>query len=231
MTRGEQIAANLDTVRESIAAAAGRSGRDPASITLVAVSKTKPAADIAAALQAGQVHFGENYAQELQSKHEELGEGPQFHFIGHLQRNKAKLVVGRTALIETVDSLRLAEAIDRRAAAASLSVPVLLEVNVGGEWSKSGLAAEGAAELLAQVRELPHLEPRGLMCIPPFVEPDEARPYFEQLRTLGEALARDSGLGADFGELSMGMSHDFEAAIEEGATIVRVGTAIFGARG
>jgi len=230
MMRQQQIADNLERVRESITAAAERSGRDPASITLVAVSKLKPAADIAAALAAGQVQFGENYAQEMKLKSEELGDGPRFHMIGHLQRNKVKLVVGRVALIETVDSLRLAEAIEKRAAAENLTVPVLLEVNVGGELSKSGLQAEGAGELLEQVRALPHITPRGLMCIPPFAEVEETRPHFVRLRQLGESLARDSGLGEEFGELSMGMSHDFEAAIEEGATIVRVGTAIFGER-
>ena len=231
MTHAQQIADNLARIREAIAAAAERSRREPDSVTLVAVSKTRPTADITAALDAGQVHFGENYAQELQAKAEELGEGPQFHFIGHLQRNKARLVVGRAAMIETVDSQRLAEEIERRAAAAEITVPLLLEVNVGGEWSKSGLQPEGAGELLEQVRSLPHLRPRGLMCIPPFVEAEQARPYFSQLRELRQQLAADSGLGAEFGDLSMGMSHDFEVAIEEGATLVRVGTAIFGERG
>ena len=231
MTRAEQIAENLDRVREEIAAAAARAGRRPEDVTLVAVSKTKPAADIAAACEAGQRDFGENYAQELDRKCDELGAGPRFHMIGHLQRNKVKLVVGRVVLVQTVDSLRLAQALARRAAAAGLTVPVLLEVNVGGEWSKSGLAPDGASELLAQLGEIPQLEPRGLMCIPPFVAANQARPYFRQLRELRETLVAGLPAGHRFDQLSMGMSHDFAAAVEEGATIVRVGTAIFGERG
>src|SRR5882762_8090801 len=199
------VAAGLARVRERIAAACSRAGRDPASVRLVAVSKTKPVELLRAAQAAGQAIFGENYAQDLREKADALP-GVEWHFIGALQTNKAKLVVGRAALIHTCDRIALAQELSKRAKSAGLTQRVLLEVNVGREPQK--------------VRALPSLAPVGLMCIPPAeVDP---RAHFRSLRQLGQ------GLGLT--ELSMGMSGDYEIAIEEGATLVRVGTAIFGER-
>jgi hypothetical protein len=221
----ESIAGRLAAVRARIDAAARAAGRDPSTVTLVAVSKTQPPEAIREAYAAGQRDFGENYAQEVVAKHAALAdlEGLRLHFIGGLQRNKAKDVAPRAAMVQSVDREDLARELDKRAAAAGRTLEVLLEVNVGGEASKSGAAPADVPALVKAVRALPHLALRGLMTIPPEVDdPAEARPFFAALRELAKA----HGLAA----LSMGMSHDFEAAIAEGATIVRVGTAIFGAR-
>jgi pyridoxal phosphate enzyme (YggS family) len=215
-----EVAAGLATVKARVAQAAARAGRDPASVRLIAVSKTKPVALVREAVAAGQMLFGENYAQELREKSEALGPGVEWHFIGALQTNKAKLVVGRAALIHTCDRLALARELSKRAQGGGLTQRVLLEVNVGREPQKAGALPEEAGALLDQVRALPALRCEGLMCIPP--ASGDPRPHFRALRELGERL----GLP----ELSMGMSADFEAAIEEGATLVRVGTAIFGER-
>lgn len=211
-----EIARGLREVRERIAAACARAGRPEGAVRLVAVSKTQPAEKLQAALDAGQRAFGENYAQELRDKAAALP-GVEWHFLGALQTNKVKLVLGRAALIHTCDRLALAQEISRRATAEQR---VLLEVNVGREPQKAGALPEAAAALLEQVRALPRLRCEGLMCIPP--AQGEPRPHFAALRELGARL----GLR----ELSMGMSADYEAAVEEGATLVRVGTAIFGAR-
>lgn len=224
--RETTIAGRLAAVRAHIEAAAARAGRPGRSVTLVAVSKTKPEAAIREAYAAGQRDFGENYVQELAAKAAALSDLPdiRWHLIGPLQRNKVKQVVPLISLLHTVDRAALAEEIEKRAAAASRVVPVLIEVNVGGEASKAGCAPGDAAALADVVRSLPHLELRGLMTIPPDTgDREQARPFFAALRSLGAAIG-----GAL--ELSMGMSHDHEIAIEEGATIVRVGTAIFGSR-
>jgi hypothetical protein len=221
------LAERLQHVRERVAEAAARAGRPAGSVRLLAVSKTKPAEQIREAYAAGQRDFGENYVQELCAKAAALADltDIRFHLIGPLQRNKVKLVVPVVSLVHTVDRASLAEELSKRAAAAGRMLPVLLEVNVSGEASKAGCSPEEAPSLAAAVRELPGVALRGLMTIPPDTEDRElARPYFRRLRELRDAL------GADLPELSMGMSHDFEIAIEEGATIVRVGTAIFGAR-
>ena len=206
-------------VKQRIDQACARAGRPPRSVRLIAVSKLQPVPLLEAARAAGQQRFGENYAQELRDKSEQLP-GVEWHFLGGLQTNKAKMVVGRAALIHTCDRLALAEEISRRALKADVVQRVLLEVNVGREPQKAGVLPEGTAELLAQVRALPGLSCTGLMCIPP--AEGDPRPHFRALRELAAQL----GLA----ELSMGMSADYEAAIEEGATLVRVGTAIFGAR-
>jgi PLP dependent protein len=213
------VAAGLAGVHARISAACARARRDPASVRLIAVSKTKPLAMLQEAVAAGQRIFGENYAQELREKAEALP-GVEWHFIGALQTNKAKLVVGRAALIHTCDRLALAQELSKRAKAAAIVQRVLLEVNVGGEPQKAGVLPAEAPRLLDEVRALPALACEGLMCIPP-VEGDP-RAHFRALRALASAL----GLA----QLSMGMSADYEAAIEEGATLVRVGTAIFGER-
>lgn len=217
------VAANLRAVQERIARTAERAKRDPASIALVAVSKLHDAEMIRAAYDAGQRRFGENYVQELDGKAMALAGLPEleWHFIGHLQRNKVKQVLRARPVVHTVDSARLADEIASRAAAGE-RVRVLLQVNVAREPQKSGAAPEEIDALVAHVRALASLELVGLMTIPPEGPPEEARPHFRALRELTERF----GLR----ELSMGMSADLDVAVEEGATLVRVGTAIFGAR-
>lgn len=215
-------AERLGDVRARVARAAERAQRDPASVRLLAVSKTQPALAVREAYDAGQRAFGENYVQELVDKSLALSslDDLEWHFIGHLQRNKVKEVLRANAVVHTLDSVRLADEIARR---SSARVTVFLQVNVAREPQKSGVLPEELATLVAHVRGLDALDLRGLMTIPPDAEPEDARPHFRALR----ALAVEHGLS----ELSMGMSADLEVAIEEGATIVRVGTAIFGARG
>ncbi len=223
------IAERLTGVRRKIAEAARRAGRDPSQVRLVAVSKIHPPEAIREAYDAGQRLFGENYVQELRAKQQSLEDLSElhWHFIGHLQRNKARQVVGRVNLIETIDSKRLLVEVAKRATHACVDVGVLIQVNIRREESKSGCDPDELSHLLEAVKESPRVEPRGLMVLPPFeLEADETRPYFQELRAL-----RDRHGGPErLPELSMGMSHDFEVAIEEGATLVRVGTAIFGPR-
>ena len=222
---------NLRAVKERIAKAAARVGRDPESVTLVAVTKTMPVERIQEAIDAGQRVFGENRVQEAQSKVEALGRGVRWHLIGHLQRNKVKAVCHLFDLIESVDSLSLAQDLDRRAARDDLVMPVLIQVNIGDETTKSGVPESEALALVQQAALLPHLAVQGLMCVPPAVDlAEHARPYFVQLRSLAERIAGERIPNVSMAELSMGMSHDFEVAIEEGATMVRVGSAIFGSR-
>lgn len=223
------IAARIEAVRERVAAAARRSGRAPSAVTLIAVSKTFGAAEIAAAYDAGQRHFGENYIQEFEAKRLELAafrpdvaSGATFHFIGHLQTNKVAQAVALFPVVHGVDSARAFEQLSRRVAPGGC-VHCFLEVNLAGEPGKSGAWPGAVPVIVDRVRALPAIDLIGLMAVPPRVAvADDARPYFRQLR----ALAQASGLTA----LSMGMSDDFEAAIEEGATHVRVGRAIFGER-
>jgi PLP dependent protein len=225
------VADNLNAVQERIAKAAARVGRDPEGVTLVAVTKTMPVERIREAIDAGQRVFGENRVQEAQAKVEALGREVQWHLIGHLQRNKVKFVCDLFELIESVDSLSLAQDINARAARHGIVMPILIQVNIGDETTKSGVAAPDTLALVQQVATLPHITLKGLMCVPPMVEVAEhARPYFVELRTLAEQIGRERIPNVAMSELSMGMSHDFEVAIEEGATMVRVGSAIFGPR-
>ena len=226
------IRENLAAIRARMAAAATRAGRAPESVTLVAVSKYVPVERIAEAMAAGQELFGENYLQEAEEKIGQLPAALKWHCIGHLQSNKAKAAATLFHMVETVDRIKLARALDRHAAEAGRLLPVLIQVNVGREAQKAGVLPEEATALLGEMRELAHLEVRGLMTMPPFFDqPEAARPYFRALRELAEALASKGLLGTHGAiELSMGMSGDFEVAIEEGATLVRVGTALFGAR-
>jgi len=223
-----QIAQNLNEVRRRLAAAAQRAGRDPAQVRLVAVSKTVPVERIREAVAAGQRLFGENYLQEARGKIEALGETASWHFIGHLQSNKAKAAVALFELIHGVDRLKLAAALEAAAAQIGKVQEILIQVNLAAEASKSGAAPEAAAGLLREISRLPHLRVRGLMTMPPFLDPEAVRPYFRALRELRDHLRDSSGLPLP--ELSMGMSGDYEVAVEEGATLVRVGTAIFGSR-
>ncbi len=229
------IADNLARVRERMERAARAAGRSPADIALMAVSKTFPADRIREAYTAGQRLFGENRVQEFAGKAEELYglSGADFHLIGHLQTNKAAKAAELFTAVDSVDSLRLAEKLDAAARNDGKTLPVLLELNLGGEESKSGLAPDSPEleELLAAAPRLEHLEIRGLMTIPPFTEdPEGARPYFRRLRELRDRLGARKLPRVALDVLSMGMSHDFEVAIQEGSTCVRVGTAIFGER-
>jgi len=215
------VAGNLAAVRARIAAAAARAGRDAAAVRLVAVSKTQPAERVRAAVAAGVRDIGENYVQEAATKRAAVGGDVRWHLIGHLQRNKAARALELFDLIHSVDSVALAEALARHAAARGAPARALVEVNVGGEASKSGVAPEALPALLERLRD-PSLVIEGLMAVPPPGSPDEVRDHFRRLRALRDA--------AGLRELSMGMTDDFEVAIEEGATMVRIGRAIFGAR-
>lgn len=227
------IAGRVRAVFDEIQHAAVRAGRAPDTVRLVAASKTVTVERLREAVDAGIRHLGENRLQEALSKIEALDrDGVVWHFIGTLQRRKVKSVVGRFETIHSVDSLALAEEIDRQAKVAGLRQRVLLEVNLGGEVSKGGFEPAALVAALASLNELEHLDIRGLMAIPPpMPTAEDARPYFRQLRQLAQALTAQSCRNINMQELSMGMSHDYAVAIEEGATYVRVGTAIFGARG
>ncbi len=227
------IAGRVRVVLDEIRRAAVRAGRVPDQVRLVAASKTVPVERLREAVDAGIRHLGENRLQEALPKIETLDrEGVLWHFIGTLQRRKVKSVVGRFETIHSVDSLALAEEINRQAREAGLRQRVLLEVNLGGEASKGGFAPTELAEALPALSELSGLDIRGLMAIPPPTPTaEDARPYFRQLRELAQALTAQGCRNINMQELSMGMSDDFPVAIEEGATYVRVGTAIFGARG
>ncbi len=227
MSTRYEIEERLELVRARIGAAAHRAGRDPASIRLVLASKTQPSDAIRAAARAGARDFGENYVQEAIAKRAELADLTEirWHLIGHLQTNKAKTAAGAFALIHTVDSIRLAGALAR--AKPARRVHALIEVNLGGEASKSGAAPDDVPAILDAARE--KIEIEGLMTIPPPApSADAARPWFARLRQMRDRLATQSGYALS--ELSMGMTDDFEVAIEEGATIVRIGRAVFGER-
>ena len=215
------IAANVAAVCRRMAAAAQRAGRDPASLTLIAITKTMPAAMVDAAIAAGVGDIGESYVQEGIDKHAQVAREARWHFVGHLQRNKASRALQTFTLIHGVDSVALGETLARHAAARGRPARILVEVNLGGEASKHGVAPADLPALLAALRD-PHLSVEGLMTVPPAGSPDQARQWFSRLRALRDA--------AGLRELSMGMTDDFEVAIEEGATIVRVGRAIFGER-
>jgi len=228
------IAQNLALVRDRIAAAARRAGRQPEDIALMAVSKTFPSECIREAYDAGLRLFGENRVQEFAGKSDSLRDlnNAEWHLIGHLQTNKVAKAVELFAAVDSVDSLRLAQKLNAAAQQLGKKLKVLVEINVGGEAVKSGMAPEPSEleELLSAAPELEHLEFRGLMTIPPFNDdPQEVRPYFRKLCDLRDQVTRRLP-AANMRELSMGMSHDFEVAIEEGSTCVRVGTAIFGER-
>jgi pyridoxal phosphate enzyme (YggS family) len=224
------VPAALAAVRARIDAAARACGRDPADVTLVAVSKLQPEALIRAAYACGQRDFGENYVQELVSKREALADLPdlRWHLIGHLQRNKAKYVAPFVHLAHTVDDRDLGAELGRRAASAGRVLDALVQVNVGGEAQKSGCAPGDLAALLRDLAAVEGLRVRGLMTVPPHTDdPAGAQPFFDALRALRDAHGGPEALPT----LSMGMTHDLEVAVAAGATLVRVGTAIFGARG
>ena len=241
MNRAQDIAANLAEVRARIAQAEAAAGRTAGSARLVAVSKTVAAADILAALAAGQRDFGESYGQEFRDKRFEVETGaqvadlpkPRWHFIGPLQTNKVKYVAGRVALIHSIEAEDVLAEIERRVATLQLPAPqdCLIQVSLAGEVQKHGVAPAALAALLASFARLTHLRCTGLMVMPPFSDhPEESRTIFAALRRLRDEQAAISRPNVQLAELSMGMSHDLEVAVAEGATLVRVGTAIFGAR-
>jgi len=240
MTRAEEIAAHLSEVRAQIAAAAARSGRPADSVRLVAVSKRMPAEDVRAAMDAGQLDFGENYAQELRDKRAVLQAAaapgavlPRWHYIGPLQRNKVKFLAGQVALIQSVADTDMLEEIDRRAEAAGAEQDCLVQVNIAGEAQKSGAPVSAVPALLDAFARARRVWCRGLMLIPPLAEGtgvEQTRRHFAALRALRDREAAIARPRVELRELSMGMSGDFAEAIAEGATLVRVGTAIFGAR-
>lgn len=225
------VAENLKTIRERVDAACERAGRRPEEVALIAVSKTKPLSMLQEAYEAGARDFGENKVQEILEKYPEMPEDARFHMIGHLQTNKAKQVVGKAVLIHSVDSLHLAEKIEQEAAKRDLTADILLEVNVAREESKFGLMLEEVIPLLEEVKNLPHVRVRGLMTIAPNVEnPEENRKHFKKLYQLYVDIKSKNIDNGTMSVLSMGMTGDFEVAVEEGATMIRVGTGIFGSR-
>jgi pyridoxal phosphate enzyme (YggS family) len=229
----ETIAESLQRVREALCEACQRAGRSQDAARLVAVSKRKPVEDIRAALAAGQRDFGENYAQELRDKARDLADADaiRWHYIGPLQRNKVKYVVGAASLLHAVDNARLLDALEKRALGADVVQDVLLQVNLAAEPQKAGVSEEALPALVEHFAHTPHLRMRGLMLMPPHdPDPEAARPLFCRLATLADGLSAGGLDNVAPTELSMGMSHDFAVAVEEGATLVRVGTAIFGER-
>lgn len=225
------IAANIAVINERIACAAARAGSDPESIRLMAVSKTVEPEHIRMALEAGITLLGENYVQEAREKIPSIGRAAQWHMIGHLQTNKVKYVVNLFDWIHSVDRPELAQELNKRALQNDRRLNVLIEVNVSGEASKSGIAPQQAAGLARLISTLPGLNLQGLMTMPPYPDnPEDSRPYFVALRNLRDEIRKAAIPGISMDELSMGMTDDFEIAIEEGATIVRVGRAIFGER-
>ena len=222
---------NISKVEKKINAACSRAGRSQEDVTLIAVSKTKPIEMIEEALACGKREFGENKAQELKQKYEALSKDIKWHFIGHLQTNKIKYVLGRAALIHSVDSLHLAEAIEAECVKKGLEADVLVEVNVAQEETKSGIKTEEAEGLVKDIARLPHVHVKGLMTIAPFVEnAGNNRMIFRTLKELSVDIAGKNIDNVSMNILSMGMTNDYEVAIEEGATHIRVGTAIFGER-
>lgn len=225
---GAGIGERLALVRRRIEAAAVRSGRPASAVTLVAVTKTMPVEAIREALTAGVTILGENRVQEARDKIAALPNAARWHLIGHLQTNKAKMAVGLFDRIHSLDSIRLADELHRQSTEVGGRVRCLVQVNVGGEVQKNGVSENEVRPLLEAVSRLPNIVVEGLMAIPPFLpDPEAVRPFFRRLRLLRDALTAE---GFFLPDLSMGMTHDFEVAVEEGATLVRVGTAIFGPR-
>ncbi len=225
------ISENFEDVCRKIKMACESSGRSPEEVTLIAVSKTKPVSDLQEAYDAGAREYGENKVQEIMDKYDQLPGDIRWHMIGHLQRNKVKYIVDKVSMIHSVDSLRLAETIEQEAAKKKVRVPILLEVNVAEEDSKFGCRMDEVEGLLRKICQFRHIQIEGLMTIAPFVEnPEENRMVFRQLKKLSVDIAEKNIDNVSMNVLSMGMTGDYEVAIQEGATMVRVGTGIFGAR-
>ncbi|MBI2300853.1 MAG: YggS family pyridoxal phosphate-dependent enzyme [Armatimonadetes bacterium] len=224
----DDIAARVAEIRDRIARAAESAGRAAGEVTLVAAAKTRSAAEVDSAIAAGVTDIGENYVQEAEDKRARVAGAATWRMIGHLQRNKAGAAAAAFDTADTIDSARLAEALERRLAGSGRIIDVLMEIHLGGEASKSGVEPAGAHELLNVLQQMPSLRCLGVMTMPPPAAPETARRWFSELRELAECLRRSSGLPLRV--VSMGMSQDFEAAVAEGATHVRIGTALFGPR-
>lgn len=222
---------NIQIVEDNIRKACERSGRDPKDVLLLPVSKTKPESMIEEVYDLGVREFGENYVQELCQKIDNMHDDIKWHMIGHLQRNKVKYIIGRVALIHSVDSVRLAAEISKEAVKKNVEADILVEVNVGMEENKFGITVESAYENIKEMASFPGIHIKGLMTSAPYVSnPEDNRKYFRQLKQLSVDIQSKNIDNVDMGILSMGMTNDYVVAVEEGATIVRVGTAIFGAR-
>ena len=226
------ITQNIAEIRSRIAEAAKRSGRSPEDILLIAVTKLHEPDEIEEAIATGITDIAENKVQEIQKKYDQIASPVRWHLIGHLQTNKVKYIIDKVVMIHSVDSLKLAEEIDKRAAAAGKTMDVLLQVNAAHEESKFGLDPKDVPQVMQDILEsCPNVRIRGLMHMAPWSEdPEEIRPYFKEVKDLFDTLSKVEHPNADFKYLSMGMSHDFETAVEEGANIVRIGTSIFGER-
>lgn len=228
---GKLVQEQLQEVTTRIKAACERVGRDPSEVTLVAVSKTKPVEMIREAYDAGAREFGENKVQEMMEKYDKLPDDIHWHMIGHLQRNKVKYLIGKTCLIHSVDSYRLAQEISAQSVKHETDTDILIEVNIAGEETKFGLSREETISLVEEAAKLPRIHIKGLMVVAPFVDdPEDNRPYFKEIKELSVDIASKKIDNVTMCMLSMGMTGDFEVAIEEGATLVRVGTGIFGER-
>ncbi|MEE3432667.1 MAG: YggS family pyridoxal phosphate-dependent enzyme [Lachnospiraceae bacterium] len=225
------IKENLANVRKNIEDACKKVGRDVSEVTLITVSKTKPLSDLRIAYEEGSRDFGENKVQELVSKIDEMPSDVKWHLIGHLQRNKVKYIAGKVAMIHSVDSYRLAEEINVQAKKNSCVIPILIEINIAGEDTKFGIKPEEAEELIREISELENVKVSGLMTIAPNVaNPEENRAYFKAMKDLFVDISSKNIDNVEMKVLSMGMTNDYTVAVEEGATMIRVGTGIFGAR-
>lgn len=226
-----RIAANLAGIRRNVADACARAGRDPGGVTLVAVSKTVGVEEIRAALACGVTVLGENRVQEAREKFAAIGKTAEWHLIGPLQKNKVKYIFDIFSMVHSVDGVELAQEISRRAAARGTVMPVLLEVNIGGEASKHGVTPAEAVDVAAKIAALPNVRLRGLMAVPPYTDdPEGSRPFFARLRGLRDEIAALGMENAAMDVLSCGMTCDYVVAVEEGATHIRIGTGIFGER-
>lgn len=227
----EYIKENLEEIIEKIDQAARKSGRTKDDITLVAVTKTLPNEVVQAAVEAGLIELGENKVQEIMNKFPIITGSPHWHLIGHLQTNKVKYIIDKVTMIHSVDSLRLAEEISKRAVNADIVMPILVQVNVADEASKFGLSVDEVHHLVSEIAELPNIRIKGLMTIAPNIENDDAlRKYFTKMNDIFETLKKTMYNKVDMVYLSMGMTNDYELAIEEGSNLVRIGTGLFGAR-
>lgn len=225
------VAENLAQVQKNIEESCGNVNRDPGEVTLIAVSKTKPVEMLREAYDAGARVFGENKVQEIVDKYDHMPSDVKWHMIGHLQRNKVKYIVDKVAMIHSVDSFRLAETIEKEAAKKNVTVPILIEVNVAQEESKYGLKPEEVLPFIEEIADFSHIQIKGLMTIAPYVEnAEENRRYFSKLKQLSVDIMHKNIDNIKMNTLSMGMTGDYEVAVEEGATFVRVGTGIFGER-
>lgn len=222
---------NLDLVEQNIKEACVRSGRERSAVKLIAVSKTKPVSLLQEAYDCGCRDFGENHVQEIVEKYDKLPKDIRWHMIGHLQKNKVKYIIDKVCMIHSVDSYDLVREISKRALNAGIVMPILIEVNTGGEESKSGISPENTIDMIKRISILPGIEVHGLMTVPPIAKiPEDNRTFFRMLYKLSVDINEQKIDNIKMGELSMGMSGDYQTAIEENATFVRVGTAIFGAR-